>query len=107
MDAAQAAEIFARRQKMSNETIRYATELKLDAERKLGEILRDTPKATGGQPYQSTGAALAPVAKPAPTLADLGISKKTSARAQKLAGLSEETLELMLCDSLAHRPITA
>ena len=34
-----------------------------------------TEKATGGQPYQATGTALAPVA---PTLADYGIAKKST-----------------------------
>lgn len=93
MDAAAAAETFAKRQKLSEETIHYATALKLDAERKLGAILRESPKATGGQPYQSTGSEVEPVEKPAPTLADLGIDKKTSARAQRLADLPDETFE--------------
>jgi len=53
------------------------------AERRLGEILRDTPKATGGQPYQSTGAAKEPVETP--TLEEMGIDKKLSSHAQKVA----------------------
>lgn len=50
-------------------------------ERRLGEMLKATPKATGGQPYQATGSNVAPVDR-APTLADLGIDKKTSAPAR-------------------------
>lgn len=62
---------------MSEETIQYAVELKLDAARKLGEILLVTPKNEGAllrgtqtEPPNTT-----------PTLADIGISKKTSAQA--------------------------
>lgn len=48
-----------------------------DALTRLGEMLKATPKATGGQPYQATGSNVAPVDR-APTLADLGIDKKVS-----------------------------
>ena len=50
--------------------------------------------AAGGQPYQSrpTGAAREPVAS-RPTLADTGIDKKLSARAQKLAAVPEPEFE--------------
>jgi hypothetical protein len=56
-------------------------------ERRLGECIRvqkgTVGLAKGGQPYQSTGSARELVA--APTLADAGIDKKLSSRAQKLA----------------------
>ena len=46
-------------------------------------MLKATPRAKGGQPFQkSTGAKTEPVED---TLADLGLDKKTSAIAQKLA----------------------
>jgi N6-adenosine-specific RNA methylase IME4 len=86
-DIAQAAKIYAKRQNLGTECVEYARQLVVDAERRLGQILDVTAKAKGGQPYQSTGTNLAPVA---PTLAKLGIDKKTSARAQKLAALPEE-----------------
>jgi len=92
MDAAAAAETFARRQRLSEETIQHATAIKLDAERKLGGILREMPKSEGGRPPEKTGAKVEPVLS-TPTLADLGIDKKTSARAQKLADLPDETFE--------------
>ncbi len=75
--------------KEQREMIQRAKSVKLQAERKLGEILAAMPKATGGQPYQATGSASAPVDR-APTLADLGIDKKVSARARKLAALPAE-----------------
>jgi N6-adenosine-specific RNA methylase IME4 len=92
MDAAAAAEIFARRQRLSEETIQHATAIKLDAERKLGGILREMPKSEGGRPPEKTGSEVEPVLS-TPTLAELGIDKKTSMRAQKLADLPDETFE--------------
>ena len=75
-----------------DELIRKATDIRVRAEIRLGEMII-AQKATiglakGGQPYQakSTGSLGEPVA---PTLADAGIDKKLSARSQKLARLSE------------------
>ena len=79
MDSAEAARVFAKRQGLSEETIRYATEISLDAERKFGAILSDAPKNEG---TLRRGSILVP-REETPTLAELGISKKTSARAQK------------------------
>ena len=75
--------------KEQREMIQRTKSVKLQAERKLGEILAAMPKATGGKPYQATGSEVEPVDR-APTLADLGIDKKVSARAQKLAALPAE-----------------
>ena len=54
------------------------------AERRLGEMIRaqkaSVGLATGGQPYQATGANGERVGR-APTLADAGIDKKLSSRA--------------------------
>jgi len=64
------------------------------AERKLGVILRDTPKATGAAGIGKEQSAVPDEYRTQPpTLADLGIDKKTSARAQKLADLPDETFE--------------
>lgn len=67
-DIASAMETYSRRQKLGEEAERYARELRLDAERKLGEILRDTPKNAGGRPTE-TGTTTEPVSTP--TLAAL------------------------------------
>lgn len=91
MDAAAAAETFAKRQKLSEETIQHATSIKLDAERKLGEILKETDDAKRGPKPKQLGTEQEP--NSAPSLAELGIDKKTSARAQKLADLPAETFE--------------
>lgn len=70
-----------------------AAELRDVAERRLGEMQREQPKAKGGQPYQATGSKLEPVT---PTLKDLGIDKKLSSRAQKLAAIPEPEFQRRL-----------
>ena len=62
---------------MSDETIRDATEISLEAERKLGAVLAEAPKNQGAIPGK-IGTKSVPVLDETPTLADLGISKKTS-----------------------------
>lgn len=76
---------------------RKAEALKLDAERRLGEFLRSMPKASGTRnqligPGVIGGSKSEPPIKSA-TLAELGIDRKESMRAQKLAALPEETVE--------------
>lgn len=87
-DIAVAAKIYAKRQNLGAECIQYATELTTDAERKLGELLRDMDKNEGGRPPSETPTTSEGVS--VARLADLGIDYKTSSRAQRLAELSEE-----------------
>lgn len=77
--------------KEQREMIQRAKSVKLQAERKLGEILAAMPKNTGakGNPG-GRGCAVPDENRTLPTLADLGIDKKVSARAQKLAALPAE-----------------
>ena len=88
---AAAAKIFAKRINAGIQTSNYAAEIRLRAERKLGEILKATPKNPGGTPMKknSTGSQWAPVE----TLAEVGISKKTSSRAQALAAVPSPEFE--------------
>ncbi|MGA7724635.1 MAG: hypothetical protein WCA95_05100 [Opitutaceae bacterium] len=53
------------------------------AERQMGEVLKAMPKNEGGNP-KLTGSRPEPVA---PTLAEIGITKKQSHVAQKLADI--------------------
>jgi len=89
---ADAARVYAKRIGASNEAINHAAAFKLRAERKLGEMLKVSPKNKGGNPKLPTGAKKEPVE----TLADLGISKKTSSRAQALADTPDEEFEAAL-----------
>lgn len=89
MDVAAAAEIYAKRQQLGEEAVSIATSIKLEALRKLGEMLQATPRNTG---QISRGTFLVPRGNE-PTLEQLGLDKKTSAVAQKLATLSESAFE--------------
>ena len=97
MDVAAAAEIYARRQKLGEEAEDLAASIKVEALRKLGEMLQAAPKAKGAKTVGgggfSGGSVSAPPEDDAPTLADLGLTKKESAVAQKLADLSREESE--------------
>lgn len=79
-----------------------AAEIRIRAERRLGELLKEQKEtvglATGGQPYQkkSTGTDEEPVG--IPTLADAGIDKKLSARAQKMADIPVDQFEERLAE---------
>jgi hypothetical protein len=65
-----------------------ATEIKVRAERKAGQLLDDTKKnkqRQSGHGDQKSGSQNA-----TPTLAELGVSKDQSSRWQKLASMPEE-----------------
>lgn len=97
-DKSEAMRAYARQAKNRQLEI-DAAEIRIRAERRLGELIQaqaDTVGlAKGGQPYQSrpTGADMEPVEKPAPTLAEVGIDKKLSAHAQKVASIPEAEFE--------------
>jgi hypothetical protein len=85
VDVAAAAEIYAKRQHLSEEAEQMAVAVKVEALRKLGEMLKVAPKATGAK-----GIGKSAVPKENRTLAELGLTKKESAVAQKLASLPEK-----------------
>jgi len=88
MDLASAAEHYARKAKLGEESIASASAIKLDAERMLGRYLKATPDAPrGGRP--DLGPASVPKSS-VPTLASLGISKKLSSEAQRLAAIPDD-----------------
>ncbi len=76
----------------------HAVEIRLRAERRLGQMLKEQKEtvglAKGGQPYQSTSSKKEPVESP--TLASIGIDKKLSSRAQKIAAVPCNTIPLHL-----------
>ena len=88
MDVAAAAEIYAKRQHLSEEAEQLAATVKVEALRKLGEMLKAAPKSTGAK-----GVGKSAVPKENRTLADLGLTKKESAVAQKLASLPEQAFQ--------------
>lgn len=75
-----------------NSLIQLATEIRVRAERKAGQMLAQMPKATGAK-------GIGPIAvvmndrNHSPTLKDLGISKDQSSRWQKLAAVPDDKFE--------------
>lgn len=96
VDMAASMEIFAKRQQLSEEAVRYATDVKVEALRQLGAMLKQTARAKGsagtGRPNLG-GTKREPPKNTEPTLAELGIDKKTSALAQKVADLNNDQVE--------------
>lgn len=91
-DLAHAAEIYAKRQQLSQETIDAATAIKIDAKTMLGDFLDTMPKNQGGNPnLKPTGSHGAPVGN---TLKDQGFTKKESAESQGLAELKRRRPEI-------------
>jgi hypothetical protein len=100
-DVAAAAEIYARRVKLSQETVGFALEIRLRAERGLGEVLARTPKHKG---RLKRGSAVPEGHHGEPsTLAELGITKQFSSQAQKLAAVPSTTFEAKIASG-ARRP---
>jgi hypothetical protein len=71
-----------------------AAEIRIRAERRLGEMLAESELQKGGRPSEQTGRQQRPVS--APTLAQAGISKDLSSRAQKLAAVPATEFEAEL-----------
>ena len=71
----------------------------LEAERKMGQMLKETERADGGDAQRTR---LRHVTESPPTLSALGLSKRESAEAQLLAELSEATrTRSLIYDALA------
>lgn len=105
-DMAEAARVYLERTNASVATVNHATEIRLLAERQMGEFLKQMPKATGarmvggdesGKPVVTGGNR-----RDVETLAEIGITKKQSHVAQKLATIPEpefrERIAVAKCD---------
>jgi hypothetical protein len=101
-DQAEAARVYARERDLGLQAQNYAAEIKLRAERRLGEILTTMPKNEGargvGVPYQDDTA---------PKLADLGITRVESSRFQQIAKIPETAFEQHVAEAkAAERELT-
>jgi len=96
-DLALTAADWARRKGMGEEAVQYARSYALDAERKMGQMLIEAPKAKGAK--GNPGGRGAPIVRSQgvttqpPTLHALGLTKRDSSQAQKLARLPEEKFQ--------------
>ena len=87
---------WAKRKGMGEEAIQYCRSYALEAERKLGTMLKATERAPGGRPIGDDKRLTSPgtgLVKEALTLADLGLTKNESTEAQLLAELPAEEFE--------------
>ena len=109
-DMADAAKVYAKKAKLGEEAIAYANEIKIDALRLLGEMLKKTERAkgarAGGKKESPRGVYVEPRGD-APTLADLNLSKKESAVAQRIASLPERKLEKLRTGELSIRQVVS
>ena len=102
-DVAAAQEIFAHRQRLGDEIVGYAHQIKIYALAKLGEFLAVMPKATGAAGNGKSKSAVPDRyhTQDAATYADLGVTKKLASVAQQLADLPTPVR-----DAIASREIT-
>ena len=105
-DMAEAARVYLERTNASVATVNHATEIRLLAERQMGEFLKQMPKNQGAAGSAGPGRGnVVPVenrVSSEPTLAEIGITKKQSHVAQKLATIPEpefrERIAVAQCD---------
>ncbi|MBK5203902.1 MAG: hypothetical protein JJD98_00385 [Polaromonas sp.] len=90
MDQSERAAVYAR-QANDSELIKYATEIRVRAQRRAGEMLAVTEKATGAQGVGKS--ALHAVEGTTATLAEMGITYNQSSNWQTLAAMSDEHFE--------------
>lgn len=88
---AEAARTYAKAAHMSKESLDYAAELKLSAERKAGRILARLQKSSGGRP-EKTPARLAGVSEYQKTLEETDTPTRTARYWQEVAAIPEETV---------------
>ncbi len=96
-DKAVAMQAYARQAK-DQELIRQATEIRMRAERRAGELLREMEKNKGAV-LGKTGRKGQPVLDTKPKLSDLGVSKTQSSRWQALAAIPEKQFEAVVADA--------
>lgn len=90
-DKAEAMAAYARQAK-DTELVQWATEIKVRAERRAGQMLAEMPKQDGGHAAKAK-ARSHDVTEVPKTLAEIGITKNESSRWQKLAAVSDQQFE--------------
>jgi hypothetical protein len=89
-DIAEAARVYLERTNASVETVNRAAEIRTLAERQMGAFLQQMPKNVGAHGSKVSGSERELVKDQTPTLAEIGITKKQSSTAQKLAAIPAE-----------------
>lgn len=106
-DQAEALRLYLKQQGESLEMQNACAEIKLRAERRAGEILRDMPKNTGnagnGRPSKLGGNIVLPPKDDTPTLSDIGLTKMQSSRFQSIASIPELSFEQAIAETKATK----
>lgn len=97
-DKAEAMAAYARQAKDS-ELIQYATEIKVRAERRCGELLATTEKNRGAQGIGKS--AVERSDSTPPTLSEMGLTRDESSRYQQLAAMPAEHFETAVATAKA------
>ena len=95
-DLALTAAEWARRKNMGDEAILHCRSYAFEAERKIGQMLKMSPKAKGARAGGKKDSSRGHYTQPRdsePTLADVGLSKRDSADAQVLAEVDADVFE--------------
>lgn len=94
-DKAASIKLFAAKQGWSKREVRRVSEIEVRATARLGELLDGTPKAKGrsGPGRGKAGSRAGPAFSDTPTLSDLGVTKKLSHVAQRVATVKPKARE--------------
>lgn len=90
MAVAEQARRWAKRARLGREAENHATRIRIEAERKAGQLLANAPKHPAGRPTENRSDG--PTDLP-PKLSDLGISKQQSSDWQRMASVPDEVFE--------------
>jgi hypothetical protein len=102
-DQAELARLYARQRAMGLDAENYAAEIKVRAERRLGQVLATMEKNRGAATPSHDGSAFPP-----PTLRQLGLTANESSRFQRVAGLPEASFEQHIADAItSHLHLTS
>ena len=97
-DMAEAARHYAKTHGLSIEASNNATEIKIRAEKLMGDMLRESPKNNGTKGQlngrnSSGGVEVDTAREDTPTLADIGLTKKQSSQFQQIASIPQDIFE--------------
>lgn len=99
-DKAEALAAYARQAKDAD-LIQYATEIKVRAERRCGELLTRTAETGERATRQVHAGSMSNDATCPPTLADMGLTRDESSRYQQLAAMPDEHFETAVATAKA------
>lgn len=90
---AMAAQVYARQEKLCDEAKRYAKQIEIRAKRKLGQILKETPKNKGAMGVGPIAVSKMNRNDILPTYKQIKLDKKLAATAQKIASVEDNRFE--------------